>query len=528
MLRVAAVGTVHLVFAVLLFCLIHCLHRGALQKPAEKDVRDFLGYIVIVGVAVACGFAQFGMSLNLNFSSTDPATHFANTLAVLDSGRAEGMYFTYYITSLVIEALQSFTGIYGTYKMFIIAEIGYYALNACVFYSLLRIIDNKCATSLCVTVLYMLGYPLNNMVFGFSYLGVGTTLFLTFTFMWTAFWRTCSCIKLLLISLIFIFGCAVCYSLFAPVIALSLALLSAARFRTFVSGHKKLCSLLAVFITAAMACLIKYIIQTGLVSGLSTPGYTYIELYGSFILIAPCAIFGLITSIRNYQDNAGSLPPALISIAVIVTVAVALFLYNSGVFSAYYYYKFYYLLWAFAFLCTARGVTLLFEESKTFLICYLACLATIFILSISGLDKIISTTHPDLSPSIASESVTGVYSFNYNEMKTPKISDEETELWIAADRLRTSANQYIPLLGSNIDVYWYQAQTRQHYVPDYRYFYFWLYNTDDWGSELIDRLSEADYCAVLFSQDLPDSVKQFLSSKEVVYQNAAGYIIRLD
>lgn len=94
--------------------------------------------------------------------------------------------------------------------------------------------------------------------------------------------------------------------------------------------------------------------------------------------------------------------------------------------------------------------------------------------------------------------------------------------------MRTSTDQYVPLLGTNIDVYWYQAQTRQHYAPDARHFYFWLYNADDWGSMLVDRLSEVDYCAVLFSQELPDSVKQFLSNKEVVYQNAAGYIVKLD
>ncbi len=525
--RAMAVGTIHLVLAILLALLLHGSRRNISVKLADDDVRDFLGFLAIVGVAIACGFMQFGFSLNLNFSSTDPATHFANTLAVLDSDRVEGMYFTYYISSLVIEVFQPLTGLYGTYKAFIIAEIGYYALNACVFYALLRVTGNKRVLSLCVSVLYMLGYPLNNMVFGFSYLGVGVTLLLTFTFLWAVFWRPGNYIKLLIASLIIILGSIVCYSLFAPVIALSLALLSVAHFRHVISRHMFPFIALAISLMIAVAYFIRYVIQAGLVSGLSTPGYTYVELYGSFILIAPTAIFGLVGLIQDRQNNF-ALPSAITSIAVIVVTVIALLLYKAGIFSAYYYYKLYYLLWPLAFLCTAKGLTALFNESRIFLLCYLACLASILILSLSRIDRTISTTHPDLSPSVASESITGVYNFNLNEMESPKISDEEVNLWIAADQLRTSTDQYVPLLGTNIDVYWYQAQTRQHYAPDARHFYFWLYNADDWGSMLVDRLSEVDYCAVLFSQELPDSVKQFLSNKEVIYQNAAGYVVKLD
>lgn len=224
------------------------------------------------------------------------------------------------------------------------------------------------------------------------------------------------------------------------------------------------------------------------------------------------------------QDRQSSfaLPSTLISIAVIVVTAIALLLYKAGVFSAYYYYKFYYLLWPIAFLCTARGLTVLLSESRAFLVCYLACIASILVLSLSRIDRTISTRHPDLSPSAVSESITGVYNFNLNEMESPKISNEEVSLWIAADRLRTSNNQYIPLLGTNTDVYWYQAQTRQHYVPDARYFYFWLYNTDDWGSVLVDRLSEVDYCAALFSQELPDSVKQFFLARKSSIKTQPG------
>lgn len=525
--RAMVVGTIHLVLAILLASLLRGSRRSILVKLTDGDVRDFLGLLAIVVVAAACGFMQFGFSLNLNFSSTDPATHFANTLTVLDSGRVEGMYFTYYISSLVIEVLQPFTGFYGTYKAFIVAEIGYYTLNTCVFYSLLRVAGSKHVPSFCVSVLYMLGYPLNNMVFGFSYLGAGVTLFLTFTFMWVAFWRPGSYIKLFIASLIVILGGIVCYSLFVPVIALSLLLLSVAHFRDAISRHILAFGILAASLIIATTLLIRHAILAGLVSGLSTPGYTYVELYGSFILIAPAAIFGLVKLIQDRQSSF-ALPSTLISIAVIVVTAIALLLYKAGVFSAYYYYKFYYLLWPIAFLCTARGLTVLLSESRAFLVCYLACIASILVLSLSRIDRTISTRHPDLSPSAASESITGVYNFNLNEMESPKISDEEVNLWIAVDQLRTSSDQYIPLLGTNIDVYWYQAQTKQHYAPDARYFYFWLYNTDDWGSVLVDRLSEVDYCAILHTQDLPDSVKQFLSSKEIIYQNSAGYIVKLE
>lgn len=158
---------------------------------------------------------------------------------------------------------------------------------------------------------------------------------------------------------------------------------------------------------------------------------------------------------------------------------------------------------------------------------YITCWIAIVTLSLSGLDRRISLAHPDLSPAPVTESLTGCYIFNKREMLSDKIPDQEVELWAAASDLTSADYPYVPLIGSNIDVYWYEAQTHQRYESDRRYFFYWLYDTGDWSRLFIDRLSTVRYCAVLYSQDPPESLQAFLQDKRVVFQNEAGYIVEL-
>lgn len=497
------------------------------RLPLKGVLVQMVPYLVILVVVVGCALVQFGPSLQINFASTDPGTHFNLTMQTLETGRfPTSRWFTYYISARGIELLRPVLSEGMEYKAFIIMEVVYLYLNGCMFYSLSRRLHPKGGrTTVCLalTLVYLLGYPLNVLTFGFSYLGVGVTLLLTYVSVLAGCERPSlhqiPLAALPLVSLVF------CYSLFVPVALLGTLLAATVRKREVIVQHKRIAVCAAALVVVLTVVLVGMVVRTGAVSVLSSPGYSYTNLYGDFVFVAPVAVFGLVL-LWGRPSGVGESVVGM-TLATVCATAFALVLYREGVLSAYYYYKFYYILWPCLFLCVVPGMEELWQSQPRFSLGYYALWAFVLVAAISGVDKRLTSTHPDLSPSSASSALAGVYSNNMDEIRSPRIPDAEVELWLAASDMRRSSGDYVPLLGTNIDVYWYQAVTRQYHEPETRYFYYWLYGEADWGKLYVERLQETEYCAVLYSQDLPTNLVDFLTGKEIVFENEAGYICAL-
>lgn len=497
------------------------------RLPLKGALVQTVPYLVILVVVVGCALVQFGPSLQINFASTDPGTHFNLTMQTLETGRfPTSRWFTYYISARGIELLRPVLSEGMEYKAFIIMEVVYLYLNGCMFYSLSRRLHPKGGrTTVCLalTLVYLLGYPLNVLTFGFSYLGVGVTLLLTYVSVLAGCERPSlhqiPLAALPLVSLVF------CYSLFVPVALLGTLLAATVRKREVIVQHKRIAVCAAALVVVLTVVLVGMVVRSGAVSVLSSPGYSYTNLYGDFVFVAPVAVFGLVL-LWGRPSGVGESVVGM-TLATVCATAFALVLYREGVLSAYYYYKFYYILWPCLFLCVVPGMEELWQSQPRFSLGYYALWAFVLVAAISGVDKRLTSTHPDLSPSSASSALAGVYSNNMDEIRSPRIPDAEVELWLAADDMRQSSEDYIPLLGANIDVYWYQAVTRQYYKPDTKLFYYWLYTETDWGAKYIENLSEVEHCVILYAQELPSNLSEYLENGRIVFENSAGYIVSL-
>lgn len=500
----------------------HDLHDGmwGVAKAAAP-------YLVLAAVAIICAFVQFGPSLLINFASTDPGTHFNKVMLTLETERlSTSLWFTHYISARGVELMAPFLSVGSEYKAFIAMEVIYFLLNGCLFFGIAKRLSPSrswVCVSLVITVIYLLAYPLNVLTFGFSYLGVGVTLCLALVTLSRGDKKGClfrCCLAALLL-----FSLSICYSLFVPIALLGLLVAFILRKRSFVAKHAITFSVcLAVFAFSCIA-LIMYVINTGAVSGLSASGYSYVNLYGDFLLPLPFAMFGLFALFKGSREEDASI--CGVTLATICAVLVAIALYREGIFSSYYYYKLYHVLWACVLLCAARGIAVLRLRCPEFVCCYGVVWVCIIAVASTGVDERLFSSRSDFNPFPSSTAVAGVYACNAREMLSPRIPDSEVELWEAANSLRSSEDDYVPLFGTNIDVYWYQAVTRQHYRPDSRYFLFWLYDESDWAELYIERLSGVEYCAVLFSQELPAELADFFGSKEVMFENSAGIIYKL-
>lgn len=86
------------------------------------------------------------------------------------------MPIAYTNVGLIFKALEPIIGEMNFYRAFILFDIIIFLFSAILFYF---IIKNKMNTKIdfligiVVTIIYMLGYPLNNLLSGFYYLGIG-------------------------------------------------------------------------------------------------------------------------------------------------------------------------------------------------------------------------------------------------------------------------------------------------------------------------------------------------------------------
>lgn len=494
---------------------------------ADSSIKDAVPYAVLLAVVLVCAFVQFGFDLSINFASTDPGTHFNLTMVTFETGRfPAGLWFTYYITARAIELVVPVLADGSEYKVFIAMEILYLYLNGAVFFSVAKKLSasNKgLAIPLGITIIYLLGYPLNALAFGFSYLGMGVTLCLTLVAM-NCIETPHPMIRCVLIALPLL-SLVVCYSLFVPVALLGVFVTCMLRIRELISRHPFMFVISLAVLAVMTVLVIGYVIGTGSVAVLNSPGYIYSNFYGDFLLPLPIALFGLIAICKSHRQLDSSVGG--VALAAIISVFIALMLYRISVLSAYYYYKFYYLLWSCVFLCAVRGISEIPCSCWTLARCYAVIWICVIAVSFSGVDERLASSRPDLHPVTVSNVVAGVYSCNAREMRSQGISDSEVALWEAAGNLRASDDEYVPLVGTNIDVYWYQAVTRQYYAEDMRHFYYWQYEGADWASLFIRRLESCRYCAVLRSQEIPYELADYLSHKEVVFSNDAGAIYQL-
>lgn len=503
--------------------------ESALPQNRRVLAFDVAALLVLLMFVALCGRLQFGADLDLNFSSTDPGTHYWAARVILDTGGLNGMYFTHYIASLFIEALDPCLPDGYTYRAFIVSELFFLLLSVWVTYSLMRFLVGDDHKLLCLFMVLLCagGYPLNNLVFGFSYLGAGVTLLLAFTCVQRGMVRSKKRLRwFLAVAVAEMLALYITYSLFVPIAALSAVLFLVARADWWAVKHKALFVGASVAGVVVMVVGIVLVVRSGFAEGLSTPGYSYVELFGSFVLVSPAAIAGLVGMFANRKPSQVDLV-AWLGVAAVAATMIALTLYVLGVLSAYYYYKFYFVLWPCAFVCATWGLSSLLRSNHAMFGAYIGVWCAVLALSLTGLDGKISRSHPDLSPAPMSQGLTQIYTFNLAEMRSPKISDAEVELWVAASGFRSSEADYVPLLGTNIDVYWYEAETLQVCSQGSRYYYFWLWDEAERGTQLTERLHEVDYCAVLNGQELPEQAVEYLALGTRVFENEAGYVVCL-
>lgn len=497
---------------------------------------DLIVWGCLVIICALCYIGQFGIPPQVSFLTSDPAAHDYASYAIATGEPGRGAQYLSHLAIGSVMAVFDFAISQETsWIVFEIMETFFLFLSGAAFYSVLAVLCKKLSLPITVVfvVLYVLGYPLNNMLFGFSYLGVCVTVIALLAF-------TCLSIRSFerkgffygALSLL-LYEVAISYSLFAPPIFLGVFIFLIVGTKREGYGLRRIvANSLAVFLVPSALALVlvysHYFISSGHTVGevISDEGGIFRDLYASFLFVAPLSFYGYAQHCRSQGINA------------LFWIAGLFVLYSLGLFilcalklvSTYYFYKVYFVLWLLFFLYAAYSVHILRKKSAGMLMSYTSVWLIVFALAISGLDVKL-TSRPRLNPHPVAESLFSIYVYNYDYIGDRRWTDETVELLDVAAGYKDAGNAVAMTINDQI-LRWWAAL----YGGSYYDFKWWGY-TDE---EMIERLKDYDYVVVSFDDPLlaTHSGHSFIEALDaaeqydyddpdnIVFANSKGIIVK--
>lgn len=437
-------------------------------------VKDIIAVVVLMLVVIAIGYKHYGVHFEIKYETTDPAIHFSVAREIYDTktlkwdGSMPGASIN---TEIVFDTFDKIVSQDSFYYLFILFDLGVLFLIGAVFY--LGITNNseskiKAVIALIFSIIFLCGYPLNSMIFGYSYLTVGILYMVTL--MVIAINIKSNDIKLIPMCIqmsLILFGIFFSYYLFVPVIYsafgiyMLIDMIKNKKTKNILSIFTKENIIKVIFILILPTILgFSYFVLPGLiqsgttaVSHINTEGYIYRDLYSNFVLLAPLAIYYVLYNIKNKKNS-------FATILTIITGLFTLYLLKKGLrweASSYYYFKMYFLLWILIVYMNVKAMFIMIEN-KNEIFAYSFTLVCVGILTISytGYDYKISSINVLFNPYNSINSYANIYAFNQNRIQTDTSKIYSTsQLQAIQYLLKTTENrENIKINGTPLQMLW--------------------------------------------------------------------------
>lgn len=318
--------------------------------------KDLISIGLVLAITLIFAYMNFGFPFEIKYIMTDSGVHyhatniFYQTNSLMKEHMMPGAYSN---AGILMKIFSSYMEFIDLYKVFIGFDIFmFFMTGILMFVALKKIIKSNydIIISTIITIIYMIGYPLNVMLFGYFYLQLGILIFSTIIIIMQYFkeekLHTHSFILTLFLLCFEIFFS---YYLFVPAIYLALFIYYAYMF--YKKSHKIINKDLILY--TAMTLMIPavlgfvYHILPGIhninniesIRLMSMEGYIYRNVYSNILLFIPFVIIYFIRNQKEFNFN------MIILICLIVYMC---FLYLGCIYkfvSTYYFYKTYFILW---------------------------------------------------------------------------------------------------------------------------------------------------------------------------------------
>lgn len=548
---------INIILAVILF-IVNKIKKVGFQKY-EINKMDIFSTFVIFIVTIVITFANFGFPFNIKYESSDPSCHYLTSLKFMKeekllSNSQDDLYgnftcrkFASYVNSgLLMKCFDGKINYIDNYIIFIAFGIFILFLTGYLLYFILEHFakdDKSKILALIVSILCIIGYPLNSLLFGFEYMSLSFTVILAIIEIIYLISKDSINKKWYNIILFLLnFGLFCSYFMFVPFVYpaewIYLCIISYKKDKKIITKSNIFTLTLTLLIPFFLGfiyhlapsiyqVLIKNNALEGDVlktskniidSGFNTDGYIYTDLYSNFILLLPLSLYIVI---RKFKEN------KFISLLFIFNIIFIIILLIGRAFdrvSYYYLSKNYFTLWITMFILNFRALMYIHEKHKMtpFALTgiYIAILVLYLIFVPTKLKNENINSHENLLTVMDIYGVNKYIIFN----KQPEITNEEIELIKKAIDIIPEKSEFVlvtnskaiawsyPLTGKIIENKLTQTVLGQTQI-DYTYL------------TLREMLLKADY-AILFKQDYSSLLTktEYFNNYKIIYEENIGGI----
>jgi len=409
------------------------------EKQSYKVIpADFFVVIFLIGIVFVYWGKVYGTAMKPGFYVPDGSAHYMEAMRVVRDRNVTDMYYHSINNAVWIELLTPIIQAPHYYKAYLFSELLNLFLSGLSIYCLIqKYAKGKFLQALSVVfpLIYVIGYPLNNILYGFVYLGEGITIIAATLIILELFCndyisRNMGVVLLCLCCT----GIALCYILFAPVVFIVIfirVLFYQKRVEKIVCKNTVLMNLAIFLLPCILAIVFAYggifaTTEETVGGSIAAEGTIYRDLYSNFLPWFPFAGYSVFTLIKQKKNKS-----IVMLFLAFILQAVAFFVlaYVGGV-STYYFYKMHYLLWLFVLSLAFMSFSLIPKVARAFPTSAFICWMLVFAMFITNADGRASAHNAYLSEPKAAGFFNNI--FNYNLIMVA--ADPGSEYCIKTDK----------------------------------------------------------------------------------------------
>ncbi|MBO5478118.1 MAG: hypothetical protein J6A04_00045 [Clostridia bacterium] len=511
----------------------------------QVNYKDVLAIILIVALIFLIVCLQYGIPLNIKYIMTDAAAHYASseefyqreTLLLKAEGITVGRYMmpgAYSNSGILFKVFAPYIGEMNLYNIFILFDIFILTLSGILMYLNLKKrakTDLQLGMAIIISILYLLGYPLNSMLFGYSYLSVGIVIIATIL-LFIQYFQEEKYKNLVNISVLFLLCTQIFFSyyLFVPAVYGTLGIYYILHFR---KKHNKIWNkemIVYASVTLVIPALIGLsyhifpqmvsFVPTQLMNGIKDEGYIYRNMITNLILLIPFSIYYIYKQIKEKKIDFIT----LFAVIFVLYTIIVYFAMVKGIISTYFFYKLHFILWMIMWMLCYRGINTIEKEVKmgdiivkTYMLCYVGLFIVALLTSNVAINKSKNTNEKITD-------VMDIYGINKTLMFRTEVdlSTEEIEILkqVKQNNVELADNNTL-ILANQRQEYWIWAIFKYNFKQDL-YHATTMYYINKWNND------EYEYIIILNDSENGKIFKKYLDlgETEIIFQNESGAIIK--
>lgn len=346
------------------------LIKGKRMQKYYVKIQEFIFSILLFILVVFIAYNQYGFPFNIKYYITDGSSHYFfaqqfyenstllynkttdDVLGMYNSKfRLPGAYINEGILFKVFDDIILKADIFILFDLFIL-----YLSGILCFYLLKTYANNNKKSfilAILFSVIYMLGYQLNSMLYGYTYLSLALDIIIAFLLLITNYEKEeiSITIALPILSLVS-FGIFFSYAYFIPTIYIAVIIniiLKSVKCKQKILSNKNIITLLYLIIIPTIVGVFYFILfpivneNKTEISTIGTDGKIYENYITNYIAFIPILIISAILCIKNNR-KINDYPVTVFILSIIF--AIVLFIGNKfNIVSKYYFLKSYYIIW---------------------------------------------------------------------------------------------------------------------------------------------------------------------------------------